>query len=106
MRRLRRSSEKVRQLLIATTSSIISSSPPTTAAHRFQVRGNTGPGKFKASTPTIPAQVLAPPPKADLIAQGRTVLRDNELFWNDVEVSDAHHGNLVVRGTVLYRLIV
>jgi uncharacterized protein (TIGR00369 family) len=66
----------------------------------------TGLGKFKASTPSIQAQIMGPPPKGDLLAYGRTSLRDNEMFWNDIEVVDPASGDLVARGTVLYRLIV
>ncbi|MBT3371551.1 MAG: hotdog fold thioesterase [Rhodospirillaceae bacterium] len=64
----------------------------------------TGLGKFKASTPSIQAQVLAPPAKADLVAYGNVGYRDNEMYWNDIEVADAATGRLVARGTVLYRI--
>ncbi len=49
----------------------------------------TGPGLFKASTPAIQTQVLAPPPAADLVAFGRVVERDEEMFWSEVEVAEA-----------------
>ena len=64
----------------------------------------TGLGKFKASTPSIQAQILAPPPKSDLVAYGDVAFRDNEMFWNDIDVADAATGRLVARGTVLYRI--
>lgn len=64
----------------------------------------TGLGKFKASTPSIQAQILTPPPRADLVAYGDIGYRDNELYWNDVQVADAGSGRLVARGTVLYRI--
>ena len=64
----------------------------------------TGLGKFKASTPSIQAQVLAPPPHSDLVAYGKIGHRDNEMFWNDIEVADAATGRLFARGTVLYRI--
>jgi len=64
----------------------------------------TGLGKFKASTPSIQAQVLAPSAKADLVAYGNVGYRDNEMYWNDIEVADAATGRLVARGTVLYRI--
>ncbi len=64
----------------------------------------TGLGKFKASTPSIQAQVLAPPPKGDMVAYGNVGHRDNEMYWNDIEVADAASGRLVARGTVLYRI--
>ena len=64
----------------------------------------TGPGKFKASTPSIQAQNLAPPPKSDLVAYGDVGFRDNEMFWNDIDVADVASGRLVARGTMLYRI--
>jgi acyl-coenzyme A thioesterase PaaI-like protein len=66
----------------------------------------TGPGAFKASTPAIQAQILAPAPRADLVAYGRNVARDGELFWSDVEVATAKEGRVVARGSVLYRIVV
>ena len=66
----------------------------------------TGPGRFKASTPAIQAQILAPAPRADLVAYGRVAQRDHEVFWSDVEVADASGGQVCARGTVLYRIVV
>lgn len=65
----------------------------------------TGLGKFKASTPSIQARVLAPPPAADLVAYGHIALQDHEFYWNDVEVADAATGALLVQGTVMYRIL-
>jgi uncharacterized protein (TIGR00369 family) len=65
----------------------------------------TGPGPYRASTPSIQAQILAPPPKGDLVAYGRTVQRDRELLWADVEVADCSDGRLWARGTVVYRIL-
>ena len=65
----------------------------------------TGPGRYKASTPSIQVQVLAPPPKADLVAYGSCRQRDRELLWSDVEVADASDGRVCVRGTVIYRIL-
>jgi len=65
----------------------------------------TGPGPYKASTPALQAQVLAPPPKQDLVAYGRVVQRDGDGFWSDVEVAGAGDGRVVARGTVLYRIL-
>ena len=65
----------------------------------------TGPGRFKASTTSIQVQNLAPAPKADLVAYGRCVQRDREIFWSDVEVASANDGRVTARGTVLYRII-
>jgi uncharacterized protein (TIGR00369 family) len=65
----------------------------------------TGPGRFKASTPALQAQVLAPPPKQDLVAWGRVAQRDRELFWSDVAVAGAADQRVYARGTVIYRIV-
>jgi acyl-coenzyme A thioesterase PaaI-like protein len=65
----------------------------------------TGPGPFKASTPSLQAQVLAPSPKQDLVAYGRVVQRDGALFWSDAEVVGAADGRVIARGTVIYRIV-
>jgi acyl-coenzyme A thioesterase PaaI-like protein len=65
----------------------------------------SGPGPYKASTISMQLQNLAPAAKADLIAYGRCVQRDNEIFWSDVEVADAASGRVTARGTVLYRIV-
>jgi uncharacterized protein (TIGR00369 family) len=65
----------------------------------------TGPGRFKASTPSIQAQVLGSPPRDDLVAYGRVVQRDNEIFWCDVEVAGQSDQLVCARGTVIYRII-
>jgi uncharacterized protein (TIGR00369 family) len=65
----------------------------------------TGPGPFKASTPAIQAQILAPAPKGDLVAYGRNVARDGGCFWSDVEVAGSADGGVVARGTVIYRIL-
>jgi uncharacterized protein (TIGR00369 family) len=69
---------------------------------------DAGPGPFKASTPSIQAQILAAPPRQDLIAYGKRVQRDGDLFWCDVEVagSDGEQaGGVIARGTVIYRIV-
>jgi uncharacterized protein (TIGR00369 family) len=65
----------------------------------------SGPGRYKASTTSIQVQNLAPAPKADLVAYGRCVQRDREIFWSDVEVASAVDGRVSARGTVLYRIV-
>lgn len=65
----------------------------------------TGPGPFKASTPTLQAQVLGPTPKQDLVAYARVVERDGSLFWAEAEVAAAEDQRRVARGTVLYRIV-
>lgn len=63
----------------------------------------TGPGRFKASTPALQAQIVAPPPGADLVGRGRVAQRDRELFLCDVEVSA--RDLVIARGTVIYRIL-
>jgi uncharacterized protein (TIGR00369 family) len=65
----------------------------------------SGPGPYKASTVSMQIQNLAPAPKADLVAYGRCVQRDDAIFWTDVEVASAANGRVVSRGTVLYRIV-
>jgi uncharacterized protein (TIGR00369 family) len=65
----------------------------------------SGPGRYKASTPSMQIQNLAPAPKTDLVAYGRCVQRDAEIFWSDVEVASASTGRVTARGTVLYRIV-
>jgi uncharacterized protein (TIGR00369 family) len=65
----------------------------------------TGPGPFKASTPAVHAQVLAPLPAAEMVAYGHCVRRDGALLWSDVELADAATGLVHLRGTVLYRIV-
>ena len=65
----------------------------------------TGPGRFKASTPAMQAQILAPVPKVDLVAYGRMRQRDGELLWSDAEIASAADGFVIARGTVVYRIV-
>jgi uncharacterized protein (TIGR00369 family) len=65
----------------------------------------TGHGPYKASTPSMQAQVLAPAPKEDLVAYGRNVQRDAEMLWSDVEIAGASSARVYARGTVLYRIL-
>ena len=65
----------------------------------------TGPGPFKASTPALQAQILAPPPGEELVGFGRCVHRDGESFFCDVEVAAAATHRACARGTVLYRIV-
>lgn len=39
-----------------------------------------------------------------MVSYGDVGFRDNEMFWNDIDVADAATGRLVARGTVLYRI--
>lgn len=65
----------------------------------------TGPGPYKASTPSMQAQILAPAPEQDLIAYGRVVQSDGSLFWAEAEVAGRDDGRVVARGTVVYRIV-
>ncbi|HIF99187.1 MAG TPA: PaaI family thioesterase [Myxococcales bacterium] len=65
----------------------------------------TGPGAFKASTPSLQAQILCPSPKQDLIAYGKVIQRDGAIFWADAVVAGANDGFAVARGTVIYRIV-
>ncbi len=64
-----------------------------------------GPGRFKASTPALQAQITGAPPGEELVAYGRCVQRDGDLFFSDVSVATAAGGGLVARGTVIYRIV-
>jgi acyl-coenzyme A thioesterase PaaI-like protein len=65
----------------------------------------TGPGAYKASTPSMQAQMLAEPPAEELVAYAQVNHRDNEIFYSDVEVANADSGAVCARGTILYRII-
>jgi len=65
----------------------------------------TGPGRSKASTPSIQARVLAPPPAGELVAYGRCVHRAGDLLWSDVEVAQDASQEVFVQGSVLYRIV-
>ncbi len=65
----------------------------------------TGPGRYKASTAAMQAQITVPPPASTLVGYGRVAQRDGELFWSDVEVADTATGQLCARGTVVYRIV-
>lgn len=66
----------------------------------------TGPGPYKASTPSLQAQIVAPaPPGQDLVAYGRVVQRDDAVFWSDAEVAGRDDGRVIARGTVIYRIV-
>jgi uncharacterized protein (TIGR00369 family) len=65
----------------------------------------SGPGNFKASTTSMQIQILGPAPKGDLVAYGRCIQNDNEIYWSDVEVASVADGQVNARGTVLYRIV-
>jgi len=65
----------------------------------------TGVGPYKASTPSLQARILAPPPDEDLVAYGRMLQRDAEILWSEVEVAGAASARVCARGTVVYRIV-
>lgn len=64
----------------------------------------TGAGPYKASTPSMQAQILATPPKGDLVAYAKVRHQDNEIFYSDAEVASVETGQVCAKGTVLYRI--
>jgi uncharacterized protein (TIGR00369 family) len=65
----------------------------------------TGPGRFKASTPGLQARFLAPTGPGDLVAYGSVLHRDRELLFAQVEIVRADDRRLVAHGTVNYRIV-
>ena len=65
----------------------------------------TGFGPYKAGTPSMQAQFFTPPPTGDLIAYGRNVQRDREIFFSDAEVAHVTDGRVCARATVFYRIV-
>jgi uncharacterized protein (TIGR00369 family) len=63
------------------------------------------PGPYKASTASMQLQNLGPAPKGDLVAYGRCIENDDEIYWSDVEVASASDGRVTARGCVLYRIV-
>ena len=65
----------------------------------------SGPGRYKASTASMQLQILDSAPKGDLVAYGRCVQNDREIYWSDVEVAAVADGRVCARGCVLYRIV-
>lgn len=65
----------------------------------------TGPGRYKASTAALQAQITGPTPTGDLVGYGRVVQRSGDVFWSDVEIAEASSERLCARGTVIYRIV-
>ena len=65
----------------------------------------TGPGPYKASTPTLQARFLGAPAEEDLVAYGRMVQRDGEAFFNEVEAAGRESGRIYATASVLYRIV-
>ncbi len=64
-----------------------------------------GPGPYKASTPTMQAQILAAPPRQDLIAYAKVAYQDNEILYSDVEVAGVDDQKVYARGCIPYRIV-
>ncbi len=62
--------------------------------------------RYKASTVGIHVNYHAPAIKEDVVAQARTLRRNNEIFLNQVTVSGCQSGRLVAAGSVTYRIVV
>jgi uncharacterized protein (TIGR00369 family) len=57
------------------------------------------------ATIALQAQVFAPDlPAADLLALGRCAQRDEDVFWNDIQIARDSTRELLARGTVVYRI--
>ena len=65
----------------------------------------TGPGRYKASTAAMQAQITGPLPAGELVGYGWVVQRSGDLFWSDVEIAEVGSGRLCARGTVVYRIV-
>ncbi len=65
----------------------------------------TGPGPYKASTPSLQARILGPCPVGDLVGLGRVLQRDRELLFCAVEVRRQADGAVVADGAVNYRIV-
>lgn len=65
----------------------------------------SGHGPYKASTASMQIRTLTPEPTGPLVAYGRCTQRDDVMYWSDVEVAQVAGGEVVARGTVLYRIL-
>lgn len=62
--------------------------------------------RFKASTVGIHANYHAPARGETVVAQARTLRRNNEIFLNQVTISARTGGVVVATGSVTYRIVV
>ena len=65
----------------------------------------SGIGPYRASTVSLQSEALAPAPAEDLVAYGRCFHRDGDIFWSNVDITTAESGDILGRGTVLYRIV-
>jgi len=64
--------------------------------------GATAP---RNATIALQAQVYVPDlPAADLLALGRCSLRDDDVFWNEIQIARDSTRELLAHGTVIYRI--
>jgi uncharacterized protein (TIGR00369 family) len=57
------------------------------------------------ATIALQAQVFGPDlPAADLLALGRCATRDEDVFWNEVQIARESTRELLARGSVVYRI--
>jgi acyl-coenzyme A thioesterase PaaI-like protein len=61
---------------------------------------------YKASTVGIHVNYHAAAIGEDVVAQARTLRRNNEIFLNSVTVSGRSSGMVVATGSVTYRIVV
>jgi uncharacterized protein (TIGR00369 family) len=61
--------------------------------------------RYKASTVGVHVNYHAPA-RADVVAEARTWRRNDEIFLNQVAVSERGSGQVVASGTVTYRIVV
>ena len=61
---------------------------------------------YKASTVGIHVNYHAPAVGQEVVAQARTLRRNNEIYLNQVTVSSRASGSIVATGSVTYRIVV
>jgi uncharacterized protein (TIGR00369 family) len=61
---------------------------------------------YKASTVGIHVNYHAPARREEVIADARTLRRNNEIFLNHVRVFGCTSGQLIASGSVTYRIVV
>jgi acyl-coenzyme A thioesterase PaaI-like protein len=62
--------------------------------------------RYKASTVSMHVNYYLPAVGVDVVATGRTLRRNNEIFFNEVTACDASTGRIVATGSVTYRIVV
>ena len=62
--------------------------------------------RYKASTVGIHVSFHTPARGEDVVAEGRTWRRNDEIFLNQVTVSGVMSGEVIATGAVTYRIVV